>query len=144
MSLRTDRKLTGVLVQKQQPGTERIENEGDGRQFPQGKIARRSAADQWFVVRNRRQLEVSGYSHLLWAGLGDEHRLHPEEDAAENVLPPAAEEVWPTASDPDTVLQGRHGKRAVLLASSLVWQHHPGPEEMSEPCRQQCGRIVGR
>ena len=39
----------------------------------------------------------SGYSHLLWAGLGDAlHQLHGGK-CAENVLPPAAEEVRPTA-----------------------------------------------
>ena len=26
----------------------------------------------------------------------------------------------------------------VLHASSLVWQHDPGPEEVSEPCDQEC------
>ena len=30
--------------------------------------------------------------------VGDEHQLgHPEEGAADNILPPAAEEAWPTA-----------------------------------------------
>ena len=54
------------------------------------------AAEQWFADRDRRHLSVSGNSHLLWAGLGDEHQLHPEEGAAEDVLPPSTEEVWPT------------------------------------------------
>ena len=88
------------------------------------KVTYRSASDQWFADRNRPQLQVSGYSHLLRAGLGDEHQLHPEEDSVDNILPPAAEEAWPTAWDPDTVLQGCHRKRAVLLASSLVAATH--------------------
>ena len=62
------------------------------------------AAEQWFADRDRRQLPVSGNSHPLWAGVGDEHQFHPEEGAAEDVLPRAAEEVWPTMCDPDTVL----------------------------------------
>ena len=70
--------------------------EGDGHRFPEGKITCRPAADQRFADRSRRQLPVSGYSHILWVGLGDEHQLHPEEGAEGNVIPPAAEEVWPT------------------------------------------------
>ena len=47
--------------------------------FRTEKITCRPAADQWLADRNRRQLQVSGCSYLLWAGLGDEHQLHPEE-----------------------------------------------------------------
>ena len=47
--------------------------------FRTEKITCRPAADQWPADRNRRQLQVSGCSYLLWAGLGDEDQLHPEE-----------------------------------------------------------------
>ena len=69
--------LFGVLVRKQQLWTKRIKNKGDSGRFPEGKITCHPAADQWFADRNSRQFQVSGYSHLLWAGPRDEHQLHP-------------------------------------------------------------------
>ena len=118
----------------------RQKSKEDGHRFPEGKITSRPAADQWFADRNRRQLQVSVYSHLLWAWLGGEAwPLHSEEGIAEKCTFSGSWRslAWPTAWDPRTVLQGRRSERAVLLASSLVSRHHTAPEETSEPCNQE-------
>ena len=104
----------------------------------EGKITCSPSPDRWFTRRNSRQLQISWHHHLSCAGLGGKHHLHPEEGTAKNVLPPSAKEVWLTARDSCAVLQGCHREYAMLLADSLVWQYHQGPEETTQSCRQEC------
>ena len=141
--------LFGVLVRKQQLDLEvnaSKTDEGDGRRFPEGKITWRPAADQWLADRYRRQLRVTFW--VEWSLLGWTGRRTPTlrwKVRRECTFSGS----WRSLAYRVRVIQfytaAIENVLYVLHASSLAWQHHPGPEETSEPCHQEhAGRIVGR